>query len=152
MRIPKKKCSDSDQNETQVHHVLSEVLKNSILQTEIKFCYGFFTQNRIVYPKPHGFFFPCYHIQKCRSSKKIGRKEEIKRFFFFRRVFGKKKPRGKSINFLTVCENYHPRPPIFTKLSQMISRLSLRRFCCFGTNFVVVGENGFCIFFHSNYS
>ena len=37
-------------------------------------------------------FFPCYHIQKCRSSKKVGRKDIILRFFFSLGIlFGKKK-------------------------------------------------------------
>ena len=31
---------------------------------------------------PTVFYFPCYHIQKCRSSKKVGRKDIILRFFF----------------------------------------------------------------------
>ena len=34
------------------------------------------------------FYFPSYHIQKCRSSQKIGRKEIISRFFFFPRDLG----------------------------------------------------------------
>ena len=42
------------------------------------------------------FLFSGYHIQNCRSSEKIGRKEIILRFFFFPRdLTRKRKPWGK---------------------------------------------------------
>ena len=56
--------------------------------------------NIVVLAKRMFFLFLGYHIQNCRSSEKIDRKEIILRFFFPSR-FGtkKKKPGGKRSSF-----------------------------------------------------
>ena len=43
------------------------------------------------------FIFPCYHIQNCRSSKKIGRKDKFERFFFSLGIQPEKKNRDEKI-------------------------------------------------------
>ena len=73
--------------------------------------YQFLTKNGdslLATQSPMVFYFPCYHIQKCRSSKKVGRKDIILRFFFFPRdpVWKKKNRMGNRLFFFLCFITY----------------------------------------------